>query len=344
MPARYASHLLWFLYLFLAFGIITPLNAQNNPEPPITTVISVVGPHNLSYLPIDLVPLIKADQAEGLNLRLQHVGGGGLAIKQLITRNSDFAVVGFPAIMSLKAHGGNLVGIAAVTDIPQYSLIVRTKLKDQVRQISDLKGLVIGVHTSAVNAKTVAWQLLELLLSANGLQPYDVRIISSGQDWAKRTKLFDSGQMDAMISEEPFASYLHAKDKAYFLFNPDQPDPAHSIAGIHFLHATLTTRPDVIATQPDKINRLVKALRRSMQWIATHTPEELVEQLQITNQQEKADILLCLQKYPRLFSQDGKFSERQIAETNRFFHSGDPEHTNINMESLINDHWVGRKP
>lgn len=335
----------WCLWLGLAliFGWITPAKSDTQDGTLIKTIISVVGPRNLSYLPIDLLPLIQADKAEGLEVQLKHVGGGGIAIKELITRNSDFTVVGFPALMSLKAHEGKLVGIAAVSDIPQYSLIVRAALQDKIHRIADLKGHIIGVHTSTANAKTVAQQLIKLLLEADGLQSQDARIISSGQDWDKRAALLESGQIDALISEEPFASSLQAAGKVFFLFNPSEPNPTQKIPGIHFLHATLATRPDVVDNNPEKIKRMVKALHRSLRWIATHSAFELVEQLGITDVQEKENILLSLKKYPRLFSQDGKFSNRQIQETNRFFHHGAPEATHINMEELINDQWIGRK-
>ncbi|MBF0427383.1 MAG: ABC transporter substrate-binding protein [Magnetococcales bacterium] len=307
------------------------------------TIVSVVGPRNLSYLPIDLVPLIGADKAEGLEVQLKHVEGGGLAIKELISRNSDFTVVGFPAIMSLKANGGELVGVAALSDLPQFVLMVRSALKDQVKRIADLKGRIIGVHTSAVNAKTVAQQLLELLLQSDGVQPRDARVISTGQNWDKRIAMLESGQVDAIVSEEPFASTLLAEGKVFFLVNLADPNPAHPIPGTQVLHAALATRPDVIANDPEKVKRLINALRRSLQWIADHSPEALVAQLNITDLREKESILFCLKKYSRLFSRDGRFSKKQIEETNRFFHTASPETTTITMESLINDQWVGRK-
>ncbi|MEO5334349.1 MAG: ABC transporter substrate-binding protein [Magnetococcus sp. YQC-5] len=312
-------------------------------EERIKTVVSVVGPRNLSYLPIDLVPIIGADQAEGLDLTLKHVGGGGIAIKEMISRNSDFSVVGFPALMSLKNHGGDLVGVAAVSDAPQFVLIVRKALQEQVRRIADLKGRIVGVHTSAVNAKTVAQQLLELLLASDGLKPKDARVISTGQDWERRMLLLDSGQVDAIVSEEPFASAMLAANKVFFLVNLAEPESIRNIPGTLVLHAALATRPDVVAREPEKVKRLVNALRRSLQWIATHSPEELVERLQMTDPLEKEQILLCLRKYPRLFSRDAQFSNRQIADTNLFFHTVTPEAKSIRMEDLINDHWVGRK-
>lgn len=335
-------HLL-LLPLLLCVLWITPAQGGREHAPLMKTVISVVGPRNLSYLPIDLIPRIDADRAEGLELQLKHVEGGGLAIKEMVSRNSDFTVVGFPALMSLKAHGGDLVGVAAVSDVPQFVLIVRKSLENQIKRIADLKGRIVGVHTSAVNAKTVAQQLLELLLRSDGLDPKEARVISTGQEWSKRTAMLDSGQVDAIVSEEPFASALLAAGKVFFLVNLAEPETTRHIPGAQVLHAALATRPEVALNDPEKVRKVVNALRRSLRWIAEHSPEEIVDRLNITQPEERSHLLLCLKKYPRLFSRDGAFSRKQIGETNRFFHASTPDAASVRMEDLINDRWAGRK-
>ncbi|MBF0285148.1 MAG: ABC transporter substrate-binding protein [Magnetococcales bacterium] len=309
-------------------------------DAPMRAVVSVVGPRNLSYLPADLIPRIGADREEGLEVQLRHVEGGGLAIKEMISRNADFTVVGFPALMSLKAKGGELVGLVAVSDAPQFVLVVRQALREQVKRIADLKGRIIGVHTSSVNAKTAAQQLIELLLHSDGLQSEDARIISTGQEWDKRRFMLDSGKVDAIVSEEPFASILEEEGKVFFLVNLARPETTGGIAGAHFLHAALATRPDVLAREPEKVRRMVNALRRSLRWIAEHSPEELAERLEIPDAEEEAQVLLSLKKYPRLFSRDGQFTQELIDETNRFFHSANPEAATIRAESLFDPQWV----
>lgn len=333
----------WICLLVLAYLYWLGLPPALAGEPPLSVTVSLVGPRNLSYLPIDLIPKIGADVAENVLLRLDHVGGGGVAIKQVLSRNNDFAVVGFPAVMSLKTSGGGLVGVAAVTDATLFVLIVRAGLQDVVRQISDLKGRVIGVHTSSVNAKTVAQQLIELLLRSHGVDEHQIRLVPVGQNWQERTLLLDRGRVDAIMAEEPFASAMAQQNKAFFLANLADDATTKNIPGGHFLHAAVTTRPDIIANEPAKVQRMVAMLRRSLLWIANHSPEEVVAQLQVEDLQEQANLLVCLKKYARLYSADGKFSNSQIADTNRFYHFTNPGREDITMESLIEDRWAGRK-
>ena len=88
-------------------------------------LVSVPGPLNISYLPMDLASRIGADRDEGVQLVLHHVGGGGLALNDLRMRQADFAVAGVPAAMSAKAGGNDVVVLAPVNDWILFILMVR---------------------------------------------------------------------------------------------------------------------------------------------------------------------------------------------------------------------------
>ena len=307
--------------------------------------MSVPGPHNLSYLPADLIPKIGTDRAEGVELQLLHSGGSSFALSHLTNHNADFAVAGLPSIMSLRANGGKTVGIAAVDDAPLFVLMVRTQLKNSVKRVADLKGKIIGVSTSSLSSKTTTQQLFEILLQSDGLTPRMVRIVPTSLSWPEQAALINSGMVDAIMTTEPFASRLQAENKVFFLANLADPDTAAKIPGAGFLHATLATRADLIDSDPQKVAKMVRVMRRTLQWIASHTPEKLVEQLDIRDQTERAALLECLKQYPRLYSKDGRFSSKQLQETERFFHAAAADHPAaqaLKAESVITDQWAGR--
>ena len=309
-------------------------------------VLSTPGPRNVSYLPVDLISKIGADKAEGVDLQILHTGGGGVALNHLLNRNADFAVAGFPAAMSMRANGSNIVGIAAVNEDPLFIFMVRAELKDKVKRFADLKGKVVGVNTSSLTSKTTSQQLTELLLRADGLDPDGVRLMPAGQSWKEQSAMINSGTVDAIMGDEPFASRLLAEKKVFFLANLAEPATTAKIPGAHFLHASLTTRADLIAGDPEKVARMVRIMRATLQWIASHRPEELVEKLDIKDQAERESLLASLKKYPRLYSKDGRFSTRQLGETEIFFHkscSDNPACQALKIESMIMDKWSGRR-
>jgi NitT/TauT family transport system substrate-binding protein len=325
-----------------ALMLVTPIASAQELE---KIVISAPGPRNISYLPVDLIPAIGADREEGIALKILHTGGGAVALNNLVTRNADFAVAGFPAAMSLSANGGDVVGIAPVDDAPLFVLMVRSELQGQVKRIADLRGKVIGVNTSTRNSKTTSQQLAELLLKSDGVDLSMVRIVPAGQSWIEQSSLINSGTADAVMGDEPFASRLLDEGKVFFLANLADPATTRRIAGANFLHATLETRSDMIRDEPKKVEKMVRMMVKSLRWIAKHRPEDVVDKLKVTDPEERASLLLALRAYPRAYSRDGKFSASQLKETERFFRKtseGDARAQSLEIESIIDDRWAGR--
>jgi NitT/TauT family transport system substrate-binding protein len=308
-------------------------------------VISAPGPRNISYLPVDLIPKLGYDRDEGVTLQLLHTGGGAVALNNLTTKNADFAVAGLPAAMSLRANGGDVVCIAAVDKAPLFVLMVRASLKNKVKRIADLKGMVIGVNTSTKNSKTTSQQLAELLLKSDGVALDQVRIVPAGQSWEEQSSLMLSGAADAIVGDEPFASRLQSMGKVFFLAHLAQPDSVKKIPGTHFLHAALITRSDVIAQSPDKVAKMGNMLRKTLQWIAAHSAQELLDKLEVHDPEERASLLISLQKYRLAFSRDGALSRQQLRDTEIFFaasSTGNAAAQDLKLEQMVNDTWVGR--
>ena len=176
-------------HLFLAFSLLF-ITVTASAADLLRIVVNAPGPRNISYLPIDLIPTIDVDKEEGVRLQILHTGGGAVAMKNMVTRNADFAVTGVPAAMSLKANGGDVVVIAPVDDALLFVLMVR----------ADLKGKVIGVNTSTKASKTTSQQLAELLLKSDDVPLNSVRIVPAGQSWVEQSSLMISGRTDAVAT------------------------------------------------------------------------------------------------------------------------------------------------
>lgn len=308
-------------------------------------VISAPGPRNISYLPVDLIPKIGADTELGYKLQILHTGGGAVALSNLINRNADFAVAGVPAAMSLRANGGDVVLIAPVNDAPLFVLMVRADLKNRIKRIADLKGKVLGVNTSTKDSKTTSQQLAELLLKSGKVGIDQVRLVPAGQSWVEQSSLILTGSVDAVMGDEPFASRLLADQKVFFLANLADPKTIVGIKGAGFLHAALETRGDMIQKDPATIQKMVEMLRKTLQWMAQHSAEDIVAKLEVTDAQERASLLYALNRYPNAFSKDGKFSAAQLRETDAFFAAGTEDASKIvKVQSMTDKRWAGFKP
>lgn len=323
--------------LLLCFGL-SPAWAQER------VAVSFPGPLNIPFLPLDLASKIGADRAEGLELVARH-GSGGTALKDLQTRNVDFAVPGIPAAMSARARGGDVVVVAAIDDLPVFIMAVRSDLKATVKRPRDLAGRVVGVTGSTLAAKTTSHQAAELLLKQDGVDAARMRLTPIGQSWEDIESAVKSDFVDGFVIFEPFASRLIDAGLVHPIVNFANPADAARIPGAGFLFAGLVTRRDFIEQAPAKVEKMVATVRRTLAWIATHTPEEIVAALKIDDADKRAALLKALRRYPHAYSRDAKFSQRQIAETQRYFDAtkeGDEAH--IALDGMIDSRWAGTKP
>lgn len=306
--------------------------------------VAFPGPLNLPFLPLDLASKIGADRAEGIELVPRHVSGG-TALKDLQTRNVDFAVPGIPAALSARARGADVVVIASIGDHPLFVMAVRNELKGTVKRPRDLAGRVVGVTGSTLAAKTTSHQVAELLLKHDGVPLNMMRLTPIGQSWEEVEASVKSGFVDGFVVFEPFPSRLIEAGLVYPIVSLATPAEAARIPGGAFLFAGMTTRRDVIERAPATAEKVVATVRRTLAWIASHKPEEIVAALKIDDEGKRNALLKGLRRYPQAYSADGKFSQRQIAETQRFFDAtAEGDDARVTLESILDTRWAGTKP
>lgn len=308
--------------------------------------VSVPGPGAASYLPISLISKIGADRAEGAQVSVQYVPGGGVAIQEMLSNNAEFAVLGMPAAMSARLKDPRIVALAAINDLPLYVLLVRAGLRNKVRTVADLRGRVIGVHSNSISTKTNSHQLIELLLRQAGVPPDTVRFVAVGQRWSSEAAMLAEGSADAIMGDEPHASRMIAEKTAFQLMHLGDPKTAAAIPGGMFLRGTLVGRQDHIESDSKKAETMVRIVRRTLAWIASHRPEEVIDMAGIEDPRERRHMLETMRRFPRQYSVDAKFSTRQLRDTEIFFResqAGNKAAQELAIESMLTDRWVGRK-
>jgi hypothetical protein len=137
-----------------------------------------------------------------------------------------------------------------------------------------------------------------------------------------------------------------ANQTAYSLIHLGQPGVAETVPGGGFLRGSLIGRSDLIERETRKYETMVRIVRRTLQWMATHSPAEIIDMAGMTDPEEKRHFLAVLKKYPRQYSPDGKLSTRQLQETEVFFResqAGNPAARALVVESMIDDRFAGRK-
>jgi NitT/TauT family transport system substrate-binding protein len=330
----------------LAGALVLPGVARSQAAAPIPVALSVPGPGNSISTPLELAAKLGFDRAEGIALRLRFVSGGGVAIKDLLSGNAEFGVFGLPAAMSANGERIRLVALAALDDLPLYSLMVRADLAGSIKSVADLKGRTIGIYSDSLSARTTSHLLADLVLRTHKVAPDSVRYISAGQSWETQSAVFISKAVDASMCDEPFGTRLVEERLAFQLFSTGNPADARTTPGAGFLRATLVARPELVEARADLAERMVNVVRRTLAELARRTPEDLAAVLDLHGAPRKAFITV-FRKYPRQYSRDGKFSTAQLRDTEIFYRAsvpGDASAKRLAVESMLVDRWSGRKP
>jgi len=331
-----------FLLLFASF-VLSLCSTTHAADMKIT--LAAPGPGNLLYMPIDLAKKIGADTAEGVSLQVRYFGGGPQAAQDMLEKNSDFAILGMPALAEQRASGNPVLCIAPISQVPAYSLLVRSDLKGKIRKIADLKGHVIGVMGHTKGGRSTTQMLTEYLLMRNGVAVDSVNFVPVSKNYTEQLAALDSGTVDAIMGDEPFASRMHQAGIGFYLADLHDAGAVKKLLGGLFLNAQLATREDVISRHPEQAEKMVKVLKRTLVWINQHSPQQIVNAFDFSNPEERAALLAVLTKYKAMYSPDGTFSAAQIRITEQFFREvskESPAASTLEFNSFIVDKWAGR--
>ena len=324
-----------FFSALVAIWISLPTPAQAE-----SIVLAVPGPGTLSYLPVYLAKAIAADEAEGLQVKLRYFGGGPLALRDMNDHNSEFAVVGLPAIASVRADGLPVLAIGQLSQSAMYVFILRADLKDSVHTIAQLKGKRIGAGSSTSKSRSMGAMMTVYLLQRAGLKSGDVQLVSGGQSRESTRAALSSNSVDAFLGDEPFASELVAEGAAVKLADLYQPEKSNALLGGPIVHAALSTREDVFAQHPATVKKVQRMFDRTLQWMAQHSAADVIAKLNGQPGFEDAQgklLIDILQRNQGMFPGHVAWDARAVATTEQFFRSmaAEPSESNLSFADFV---------
>jgi NitT/TauT family transport system substrate-binding protein len=285
-------------------------------------VLAVPGPGSLVYLPVQLALAIGADHAQGIALKLRYFPGGPLALRDLRDKNSDFAVVGLPAIASARADGMAVLAVGQLSQTAMVSLMLRHDLKGKIKSIGQLSGARIGVNNSTRTARSTSQMLSEYLLSRAGVNIAAVQFVPTGQNREAQHAALQSKSVDALMGDEPFASEMLGSGEVVLLADLYNPRTSAELLGGPFVHAALATREEVYADHAPSVQKVQHMFERTLQWIAQHSAQQMLEALATQPGYDAAAVkagLSVLQRNPGMYATHLAWDPKAIETTQAFY-------------------------
>lgn len=125
-----------------------------------------------SHVPFWLADDYGLYQKYGLDLKLVH-GRGNIPVQAMVSRSTDFGVFGGSHIVNANLNGGNLVAVAANSNI--IVTAIWTRSDSELRKAEELKGKTIAVSVPGGSTYNMA----RIALRRFGLSEQNVKFVSN---------------------------------------------------------------------------------------------------------------------------------------------------------------------
>lgn len=277
----------------------------------------------------------------GINATYIAFPSGTKAREALIAGEIDFAslsTVHVP-IARLKDRPVKIIMSLHLREI--FSLMVRSELRDVVKEVKDLKGLRLGFSAPGAGS----WAFAVYLLKKAGLEPgKDVEMVTVGELSTMYAAL-KAGKVDAVVAWDPLTTQLMESDEAYGLVDLYDPKQHTELLGEEAMSQVLVTREDLISKNPDLVERVVKAHKVALEFIKKEDAKKVAEILQpYFKGMDMALLEKVVNRIKEAIPEDGSLSESAYyADLAPLIETGVLERS-VSFEEAIDWRFAGRRP
>ena len=255
--------------------------APNEAEPRRVIIEAADGLKEIRNLPLILAERLGYFTDEGIlvtliDARLDMPRHGD----PLAAGKVDGIVEYYQHVFFVRGEGVPVESVVVMGITPNLTLLVANRLKDQVKTLADLRGkkIIIG-HTNRSGKSMVGcWLPLRGGVAASEFTP--VRLTEEDNDRVEqRRRVADAlanGGADLVIAQEPDAGIYQASGVASVFADVTSVEETKKNLGTLFPSTALYMTNSYVKAHPDVVQHLVNALVRTLKYINSHTPDELM--------------------------------------------------------------------
>lgn len=220
--------------------------------------------HSVFYAPLYVAIEKGYFQEEGINLTLVTGFGADKTMTALLSGEADIGFMGPETTVYTYNEGAKdyAVNFAQLTQRAGNFLVARTKMPDF--SWSDLLGkTVLGGRKGGMPE-----MVFEYILKKNNIDPAADLDIEQGIDFGSTAAAFSGGQGDFSVEFEPGATALEAEGAGYVV-------ASLGVDSGHVPYTGFSAKSSFIQKHPDIIQNFTNALQKGMDYVNSHTPEEI---------------------------------------------------------------------
>ena len=291
--------------------------------------IAVGGAGCLCYLPTMLAEQLGEYKKNGVEVELVDFKGGSQSLTAVIGGSADVVSGYFDHCVNLAAKNQALEAFVVYDRYPGFALVVSPKQTGKITSIKDLKDKKVGV--SAPGSSTDFF--LKYMLSKNGVDPNSVGVIGIGLA-ATAVAAMEQGSVDAAIMLDPAITQLQGRNKDLKILSDTRSQhDTLAVFGGEYPGGALYTKSDWIQSHPKEIQGLTNAIVATLNWIHSHTPEEIMAKMpENLVGPDKALYLAALKATIPMYSTTGKMDPKGAQAVLDVFSQSSPEVKNAKID------------
>jgi NitT/TauT family transport system substrate-binding protein len=276
-------------------GAFTPADAK-------TITIMVGGMEKQIYLPAMLTEKLGYFKDQGLDVELSNEPAGIEGADALLAGEVQGVVGFYDHTIDLQGKGKYAESVVQFSRVPGEVELVSAKLADKVHSFADLKGMSLGV--TGLGSST---NFLTLYMAQRaGLKPGDITTVAVG---AGNTFLaaMKQDQIQGGMTTEPTISRAVSTGLAKVLVDMRTAEGAKAALGGTYPAACLYMSEAYVKANPQITQKLANAFVKTMQFIASHSAEEIADKLPKDYYAgDKASYVKALDAGKAMFTSDGR--------------------------------------
>lgn len=220
--------------------------------------------HSIFYAPMYVAIEEGYFEEEGIDLTLVTGFGADKTMTAVLTGEADIGFMGSESTIYTYAGGtaDYVVNFAQLTQRAGNFLVSREPVKDFHWDMLKGKNVLGG------RAGGMPEMVFEYILKKNNIDPGTDLSIDQSIDFGSTAAAFSGGQGDFTVEFEPHATSLEEKGDGYVVASLGEDSG-------YVPYTAFSARKSFIESHPDVVQSFTNALQKGMDYIGSHTPEEI---------------------------------------------------------------------
>lgn len=257
------------LSLLLSLTSLAGCGSKDTTESGLTKVTLNEVAHSIFYAPMYVAIEEGYFADEGIELELVTGFGADKTMTALLTGEADIGFMGSESTIYTYIGGTEdyAVNFAQLTQRAGNFLVSRTPIEDFSWD------MLIGKNVLGGRAGGMPEMVFEYILIKNNIDPFKDLSIDQSIDFGSTAAAFSGGQGDFTVEFEPHATALEQKGDGYVVASLGEDSG-------YVPYTAFSAKKSYIDAHPDIIQAFTNALQKGMDYVNSHTPEEIANVIQ----------------------------------------------------------------